>query len=112
MKSQRIHKEIKNAHKILIIKIQRTKPFRGPREGSVKLKWTIQQLRDGAGEIHVPQESNDREPPVTSKVHKNGEFVDYESYDMLYELMVLEFSLNQKMRVHLIYKNLGNILTA
>jgi len=31
---------------------------------------------------------------------------------MLYELMVSEFSLNQKMRVNLIYKNLGNILTA
>jgi hypothetical protein len=96
--------------------IQRMKPIRRPRKRSVKLKWTIQQLHDAAGEIHLPQDSNDRQPPVTqwwtSKLHKNREYVDYESYYMLYELMVSEFSLNQKMRVNLIYKNLGNILTA
>jgi len=120
MKSRRIklktYEEIKNAYKILIVKIQRTKPLRRPRGESVKLKETIQQLHDVAGEIRLSQDNMDREPHVTqwwtSKLYQSKEFVDYESYYMLYELMVSEFSLNQNMRVNLIYRNLGNILTA
>jgi len=69
MKSRRIklktYEEIKNAYKILIVKIQRTKPLRRPRGESVKLKETIQQLHDVAGEIRLSQDNMDREPHVT-----------------------------------------------